>query len=189
MKLIVGLGNPGLKYKNTRHNIGFLVVREISKRLRINIKKRLYKGILGKGRFEGEEIALFLPQTYMNLSGEAVREIVKKDNIDNENLLVVYDDIDLKFGFIRLRKQGSGGGHKGLESIVRALNTSEFQRLRVGINRDDKPKDVVKFVLSRFDSKEKTLLKEVIDKATECALLWIKEGADEAMTKFNKRQT
>lgn len=188
MKLIVGLGNPGPRYRNTRHNVGFLVVKEIRDRFGISTRKKIYKGLFGKGSIENEETGLFLPQTYMNLSGEAVREMAKLEKIEPENLLVIYDDIDLKFGFMRLKKKGSAGGHKGLESIIRSLDTSEFPRLRIGIGKDHKVSNVVKFVLNSFDSKERPLLKDVINRATECAVTWTREGPEKAMTRFNRRQ-
>lgn len=188
MKLVVGLGNPGFRYRNTRHNIGFLVVKEISKKHRISIKKRKYKGLLGQGSIGGEKVSLFIPLTFMNLSGEAVEEIVKKSKMDSEAVLIICDDINLRFGFMRLRKKGSSGGHKGLESIIEALGTNDFPRLRIGIGKSDKNGDIVNFVLKPFDLKERAHLKNIIDRATECAVTWVKQGPDQAMTTFNRRQ-
>ena len=188
MKLIAGLGNPGFQYRNTRHNAGFLVIKAISKKFRIRMKKRKYAGILGKGLIGAEKVSLFIPQTYMNLSGEALREIVKSEKINAANLLVICDDINLKFGFTRLRKKGSAGGHKGLQSAIKGLGTSEFPRLRIGVGKNRKITDVVKFVLSPFDSGEKRLLRDILQEAAECAVLWTTEGADKAMLSFNRRQ-
>ncbi|MGB2706508.1 MAG: aminoacyl-tRNA hydrolase [Candidatus Omnitrophota bacterium] len=189
MKLIVGLGNPGFGYRNTPHNVGFLALRELSKRLGIPLRKRRCKGLFGWGSAGGEKINLFMPQTYMNLSGEAVREISKKEKIKPEDLLVICDDIDLKLGFIRLREKGSSGGHKGLKSIIKSLATGGFPRLRIGIAKDRKPEDVTGFVLRPFGSREKAALKNIIKEAVECVLTWIEEGADMAMARFNRRQT
>jgi len=183
MKLIVGLGNPGLRYKNTRHNVGFLIVNEISRKFNIAIKKRKYKGLLGRGSIKSEKVNLFMPQTYMNRSGEAIREAVKKEKIEFEDIFVIYDDIDLKLGLMRLKKKGSSGGHKGLGSVIESLGTTEIPRLRIGIGKGI---DVVDFVLSPFDSGEKPVLKGVIKEAVACAATWVEAGPDKAMTRFNR---
>ena len=189
MKIIVGLGNPGPRYKNTRHNIGFSVVQALSKKLRISVNKKRHKGLFGKGVFGEEEIILFMPETYMNLSGEAIKALLKKNRIKPEMLLVVYDDIDLKFGFIRFREKGSHGGHNGVESVINHIGREDFPRLRIGIGKKEKPEDVSKFVLSSFDSEEKSALKSIIENAENCVLTWIENGPREAMTRFNKRQS
>lgn len=188
MKLIVGLGNPGLRYKDTRHNIGFLIIKKLSKKFDIPVKKRKYKGLLGKGSIKSEKVNLFMPQTYMNLSGEAVGEVVKKEKVNLEDILVIYDDINLKLGLMRLRKKGSSGGHKGLESVIECLGTTEFPRLKIGISKNREISDVVNFVLSPFDSAEKPLLKDIIKQASECVVTWVKLGPDKAMTRFNRRK-
>ena len=186
MKLIIGLGNPGIRYRNTKHNVGFLVVKGISAKLRIPVRKKKSKGLSGIGSIGGEKTILFVPLTFMNLSGEAVREIVKKEKVPPEDILVIYDDIDLKLGAIRLRRRGSSGGHKGLASIIGELGTYEFARLRVGIAGSRRPSDAAAFVLAPFKSDEKALLKHVLKEACECADVWLKEGSDKAMTRFNK---
>jgi PTH1 family peptidyl-tRNA hydrolase len=183
MKLIAGLGNPGLRYKNTRHNVGFLIVNEISRKFKIPVKKRKYKGLLGKGSIKSEKVSLFMPQTYMNRSGEAIRGAVKKEKIRFKDILVIYDDIDLKLGLMRLKEKGRSAGHKGLESIIESLGTTEVPRLRIGIGKGT---DVVDFVLSPFDAEEEPLLKSVIKEAVACATTWVEDGADKAMTKFNR---
>ena len=188
MKLIVGLGNPGLRYKNTRHNTGFLVINKLSKKFDIPVKKRKYKGILGKGSMRGEKVAFFMPQTYMNLSGEAIGEIVKKEKIALEDILLIYDDINLELGLMRLREKGSSGGHNGMESVIEHLGTTEFPRLRIGIKKSGEISDVVNFVLSPFDSAEKPLLKDIIKEAAECAATWVELGPDNTMTRFNKQK-
>lgn len=194
MKLIIGLGNPGLRYKNTRHNIGFLVIAKLSKKFNIPVKKRKYRGLLGTGSIgslpacrTGRQgrVNLFVPQTYMNLSGEAVREIVNKQKVNLKDILVIYDDINLKFGIMRLRKKGSSGGHNGLESVIGHLGSSEFPRLRIGICSECEMKDVTNFVLSPFNSEEKPFLKGIINQAAECVAAWVEAGPDKAMTRFN----
>lgn len=181
--MIAGLGNPGLRYKNTRHNVGFLIVNEISRKFKIAVKKRSYDGLLGRGSIKAERVILFMPQTYMNRSGEAIREAVGKENIKFEDILVIYDDIDLKLGLMRLKKKGSSAGHKGLESVIESLGTIEIPRLRIGIG---KMENVVDFVLSPFDSEEKPVLKSVIKEAVACVSAWVEAGPDKTMTRFNR---
>ena len=183
MKLITGLGNPGLRYKNTRHNVGFSIINEISRKFKIAVKKRKYKGLLGRGSIKSEKVILFMPQTYMNRSGEAIREAVKKEKIKFEDILVIYDDIDLKLGLMRLRKKGGSAGHKGLQSVIESLGTTEIPRLRIGIGKGT---DVVDFVLSPFDPGEKPVLKGVIKEAIACVATWVEAGPDKAMTRFNR---
>jgi len=188
MKLIIGLGNPGFRYRNTRHNLGFLVVRELSREFRIPLNKKKYDGVVGKGSFEGEDVILFEPLTYMNLSGRAVNAIIKKSGVKLDDILIICDDINLDFGFVRLRKQGSYGGHNGLESVIGHIGTNEFARLRVGVGQKEKHEDLSRFVLSCFNREERPLLKGILEKAKECALMWVKEGPNKAMTGFNGRQ-
>lgn len=188
MKLIVGLGNPGFRYRNTRHNAGFLAVKELSKKSGIRIAKKKCRGLSGVGSIDGKKVNLFMPQTYMNISGEAVREIVKESRVRPRDILVIYDDIDLNFGFIRFREKGSSAGHNGLKSAIESLGTSEFPRLRIGIGKSQKITDVVSFVLKPFSSDEKLFLKVIISDAAECAMLWVKEGPNKAMDAYNKRQ-
>jgi PTH1 family peptidyl-tRNA hydrolase len=189
LKLVIGLGNPGLRYKNTRHNIGFSVVKEISKEFGIPLRKRTYNGLLGRGAVNGKKVILFAPETYMNLSGEAVRKAMQKEKIPPEDSLVACDDINLKFGFIRLRKKGSSGGHNGMNSIIEYLGTDDFPRLRIGVGKSHKVSDVARFVLKPFDSAERPLLKDIIGRASRCAACWVKDGPDKAMSRFNKRQS
>lgn len=171
MKLICGLGNPGLGYKNTRHNIGFLVIDNFAK---------AHKGIKKGG------IVLLKPQTYMNKSGGAVKKAIDRFDVGLKDVLIVCDDINLKLGIIRFRAKGSSGGHRGLESIIEKLNTEDFNRLRIGIG-SDKNSVLKDYVLSKFRSNEKRLLKEVVNKATDALTLWIEKGIDEAMNRFNTK--
>ncbi|MFH1380998.1 MAG: aminoacyl-tRNA hydrolase [Candidatus Omnitrophota bacterium] len=186
MKLIVGLGNPGFRYRNTRHNIGFRVVGELSKRYKIALSGKKYNALYGKGIIDDENVALFMPQTYMNLSGDAVREVVKKKGINACDILVIYDDVDLIFGAMRLRQKGRSAGHNGLESVINSLKTSEFPRLRVGIGKAVKPQDTSEFVLKGFDADERRHIGKIVEKAADCAISWLKKGPNAAMTAFNK---
>jgi len=188
MKLIIGLGNPGFRYRNTRHNIGFLVIREISRKNRIPVTKKKYNGLIGKGSLEGIDVTLFMPQTYMNLSGDAVGTLVKRDNVKKEDILVICDDVDLELGYLRLKKNGQSGGQKGLKSIIEELGTSEFARLRIGIGKGRKERDLAGFVLRSFERAERAPLKDIIHTARACVAMWLTDGPDKAMTRFNKRQ-
>ncbi|MFH1846551.1 MAG: aminoacyl-tRNA hydrolase [Candidatus Omnitrophota bacterium] len=186
MKIIVGLGNPGLRYKNTRHNAGFLAIERLAQKLNIRLKKKGFQGKYGIGCFLKEEIMLFEPLTYMNLSGEAVKGVSSSKGIRLENeLLVITDDFNLDFGIIRLRKQGSAGGHNGLKSIIGHLG-KDFARLRIGIGEAPEQGDVSSYVLSRFSRKEKAELDIVLDEAIECVVTWISSGSQKAMSKYNK---
>ena len=185
MKLVIGLGNPGLRYKNTRHNIGFLAVKELAKKYKINVKSKKYLGLFGIGVIEGGKTSLFMPQTYMNLSGNSVNQAKKALKIDTSNMLVICDDVNLKFGSIRLREKGSSGGHNGLKSIIEYLETNEFPRLRIGVGSADKIGDMSGFVLDVFNREEKKNLNSVIQKSAECVVSWIQHGSAKAMSLFN----
>ena len=187
MKIIIGLGNPGLRYKNTRHNAGVIVLREIAKKYRVRVSKKSHKGALGVGNIDGERTIFFTPLTFMNCSGESVYELLASEKAYPSDLLVIYDDIDLDLGLIRLREKGSSAGHKGLQSIIESLGTSDFPRLRVGIRSGEKPHSTVNFVLRPFSAKEAKVLKRVTEEAKECVNLYLKEGASRAMSAFNKR--
>ena len=188
MKFIVGLGNPGLEYKATKHNIGFAVVRDLAKENDIRINKKLHFSLIGKGKIAGEDVVLALPQTYMNLSGNAVSELFREEIKDIKDLIVICDDINIELGRIRLRKEGSSGGHKGLESIIHTLGRDDFARLRVGIATDVHRGDITNYVLSPFKRKEMRNVNHVVALASETITSSIKDGIDKAMSKFNKRK-
>jgi peptidyl-tRNA hydrolase, PTH1 family len=171
MKLIVGLGNPGLRYRNTRHNIGFILVDSFNKS--------------SKGKI-GKKVALLKPQFFMNNSGIAVKKAMEKFGGEPADILVICDDINLELGMIRFRAQGSAGGHRGLKSIIERLSTENFNRLRIGIGAT-KSGVLKDYVLSRFESSERKKLKEVIDKATEAVGVWIEEGIETAMNSYNTK--
>lgn len=186
MKLIVGLGNPGLNYKGTRHNIGFSALESLGSSLKIVLKRdNSVFSCIGKGKFEGEEIILAEPLTYMNLSGKSVKALLKKFKAQKEDLLVVCDDMDLELGRIKLRPFGSAGGHNGLISIIDELSTPEFSRLRIGISRPRGAQEPADYVLSRFQNAEKPVLKEVTQKAVDCCISWISQGTAKTMNIFN----
>lgn len=183
MKLIVGLGNPGEAYQNTRHNVGFMTVDRLARRLGISIKKRECFSLTGDIHLDGEKLILAKPQTYMNLSGRAVLALTEYYKVPPEELLVVCDDLDLPFGRLRLRLRGGSGGHRGLSSIIGLLGTDCFPRLRIGIGRGE---EVVSYVLGRFGSEEESLLNEVLDSAVESILTARKEGYNRAMNRYNR---
>ncbi len=190
MKLIIGLGNPGRAYADSRHNIGFSVIKALSKDYKIPLKKDNVFSLSGKGKIEGDGLILALPLTFMNLSGVAVSALIKKYKIGLENLLVVCDDMDLGLGVIKIRPGGSSGGQRGLGSIVESLGTQEFPRLRIGISRPLTDKqDAASFVLSPFTNKEKRKIKEIIGIACDCCRTWVTTGITESMNKFNRRES
>lgn len=185
MKYIVGLGNPGLEYKFTKHNIGYNVVKNIAKECNIKIKEKLCDSLIGRGVFSGEDITLVLPQTYMNLSGKAIGELYKREIKNIEDLIVICDDINLKLGRIRLRKKGSSGGHKGLESIITILERDDFPRLRVGIATEIHKGNISNYVLTPFRRKNLKNVSHAISLAKDAILFLITKGVDKTMSKFN----
>ncbi|MBU0570434.1 MAG: aminoacyl-tRNA hydrolase [Candidatus Omnitrophica bacterium] len=183
-KIIVGLGNPGFRYRRTKHNVGFRVLDGFAEKHGMRVRKKGFQGIYGIGRVLGEEVVLFKPMTYMNLSGEPVEAICASRLSGIEELLVVSDDLDFSVGVIRIREKGSSGGHNGLQSIIEKLGY-EFNRLRVGIGTSDMPEDKTKYVLSAFSREDKVLLGDAIEKSMECIETWIARGVKEAMNRYN----
>ena len=183
MKLIVGLGNPGKKYEHTRHNMGFDVLDLFSDLASIDIDKESFKGLLGRGKLFNEDVILLKPQTYMNLSGESVQEVVHYFKIDLEDIIVIYDDMDILPGKIRLRPNGSSGGHKGIQSIIDNLGTDNIKRIRVGIGKPTY--DTIDYVLSKPSKEEKEEIEEAIKEAAEALKIALKENFDIAMSRFN----
>ena len=189
MRYIVGLGNPGLEYATTKHNIGFTIVKAIAKEAHIKINKKLHWSLFGRGRISGKDVTLVLPQTYMNLSGKAVGELFTKGLIRSiDDLLIVCDDINLELGKIRLRVKGSSGGHKGLESIIHIVGRDDFARLRVGIAAESLKRDITNYVLSPFKRKEMRNVSHVVALAKDACFYLISVGVEEAMNKFNRRK-
>ncbi len=184
MKLVVGLGNPGAKYANTRHNVGFMVVDRLARRVGIGLTKRQCNALTALGTISGQRVCLAKPQTYMNLSGDAVACLARFFKVSPADLLVVYDDRDLPLGRVRLREKGSAGGQRGMESIIAALGTSDFPRLRIGIGRPAEV-DAVDHVLGSFSAEERPLIEAALDRAVEAVEGVLSEGVDWAMNSFN----
>lgn len=183
MYLIVGLGNPGKKYEHTRHNMGFDVVDKFADLAKIDVDKNVFNGMMGRGKIFDEDVMIFKPMTYMNLSGTALIEVFNYFKFDISELIVICDDMALSPGTIRLRKKGSSGGQKGLQNIIELLGSEEFKRIRVGIGEPEF--DAVDYVLSKPTNDEKPLIDEAIDDAVEALKETIRSGFDRAMNKFN----
>lgn len=189
VKVIVGLGNPGETYAKTPHNMGFLVVDRLARQLGGSLRmSRRFSARLGETRHGEATLLLVEPQTYMNSSGDAVGPVLAYRKLTPSDLLVVVDDADLPLGALRLRKQGSSGGHRGLESITRTLGTGEFGRVRVGIGRGRPGGELIRHVLNAFSSEEWRVAEQAIDDAANAVLCWIEHGADEAMNRYNARK-
>lgn len=188
MKLIVGLGNPGNEYKFTRHNVGFMVVDEIARWQMADFEKSRHLSFVAKIKLGRGNIYLIKPQTYMNLSGKAVRGIKESLRVKVENLLIVHDDADLSMGSIKFRSGGSSAGHNGLKSIIKELGTENFQRLRIGIGRSDKDESLEDYVLKSMDKEESSLFLPVVSLAAEAAIFWASRGIEKAMNEFNVRK-
>jgi PTH1 family peptidyl-tRNA hydrolase len=188
MKIIVGLGNPGKKYEGTRHNAGFMVIDRFAEKLEIKIEKKKFSALIGETTVKGEKCLLVKPQTYMNLSGEAVLAVKQFYKAQPEDIIVVYDDMDLPVGKIRIRKQGGSGGHKGMISIISCLGTENFIRIRIGIGgpKDRSEQEVINHVLGDFTSEEKAIIRETQEKAAEAVLLLLQEGVEASMNRYNK---
>lgn len=186
MYLIVGLGNPEEEYSNTRHNMGFDVINKLAEENNININKNKFQGLYGKGKINEEEVILLKPQTYMNLSGESIIEAINFYKIDLKDMIVIYDDIDVEPGKIKIRKKGGAGSHNGMKSVIENVNSEEFIRIRVGIGTPEHKNDMINYVIGKIPTEEE---KEVLDKGTDKAKEAIKEilknGIDSAMNKFN----
>ena len=188
MKLIVGLGNPGIEYQFTPHNLGFLTIDRIANGLGIEIRNRQCRALTARATIAGEPVVLAKPETYMNLSGLSVRELTAEHQVDvQRDLIVIYDELDLPLGAIRIRQRGSSAGHNGMESILGALNTDELLRIRLGIAPDHKVADSVKYVLTPFRKVQFELVDEVLDTAVQAVEVIVKEGPAAAMNRFNRK--
>lgn len=187
MFIVVGLGNPGKDYTNTRHNIGFDTIDLLANRNNININKIKFKSVYGEGKIGEEKVLLVKPQTYMNNSGIALREIVSYYKIPTENVIVIVDDIDIDFSQVRIRKKGSAGSHNGLKSIIYHLQSEDFPRIKIGIGKKREGQDLANFVLSKFSKEERTIIEESILTGAESVETIIKFGIDTAMNEFNKK--
>lgn len=183
MFLIVGLGNPGTEYKHTRHNVGFDIIDLMSEKYNISVNRIKFKGTCGEGSIAGEKVLLLKPSTYMNLSGESVSEAASFYKIPKENIIVIYDDISLEVGRMRIRPQGSAGGHNGIKNIILHLGSDVFPRVKVGVGQ---PKDnLVSHVLSRFSKEDREDLEKLFPHCIGAVEAIIKDGVTEAMNKYN----
>ena len=186
MKLIVGLGNPGAAYEKTRHNIGFELIDALARAHGIAMTNRRDKAVTGRGTIEGQAVMLVKPQTYMNLSGDAVAAIAKKEEVERLDILAVCDDINLPPGRLRLRPDGSSGGQNGLKDLIAKLGGEDFPRLRMGVGSPPAAgKDQIDWVLARFSGADRKIIDEVLIAAMGCAELWLRDGAEAAMNRFN----
>jgi len=188
VKLIIGLGNPGIEYQFTPHNLGFLTIDRIANNLGVEVRNRQCRALTARAAIAGQPVILAKPETFMNLSGLSVRELVAEYQADvKSDLVVIYDELDLPLGTIRIRERGSSAGHNGMESILGALGTDEFLRVRLGIAPERKIADGVKFVLTPFRKSQLKVVDEVLDNAAEAVGVILKEGPAAAMNRFNRK--
>ena len=185
MYFIVGLGNPGDKYENTRHNMGFLTIDYLSKKFDIKVKKLKFKSLYGQGEISGQKVMLIKPQTYMNSSGEAIRELRNYYNFDMDKLIVIVDDIDINFGTIRIKAKGSSGSHNGMKSIIYNLVDDSFPRIKIAVGKKPEYMDLANFVLSGFTEKEVEIIRNEIALASDAVEMILDSGVEKAMNKFN----
>lgn len=185
MYLIIGLGNPEEEYSRTRHNMGFNTINKIAKQYKIEINKNKFQGLCESSIIEGQKVMLIKPQTYMNLSGNCVKEFVDFYKIDKENIIVIYDDMDIEPGQIKVRKQGGAGGHNGMKSIIQMLGTEAFLRIRIGIGRPKHNGDEINYVIGAIPEEEIPKLDDGVEKAKDAVIEILKNGIDSAMNKFN----
>ena len=187
MHIIVGLGNPTKEYQNTRHNIGFDVIDKLADTFSISVLEKKHKALIGKGMINGEKVILAKPQTYMNLSGESVRELMDYYKIEETELIVIYDDISLDVGQLRIRKKGSAGGHNGIKSIIKHLGTDVFPRIKMGVGEKPKGYDLADYVLGHFKKEERIIMDESVLLAIKAIELMVIDEIGEAMNLYNKK--
>lgn len=185
MYIIAGLGNPEIKYNNTRHNIGFRMIDELADRHRISIDTRKHKGLIGKGTIDGEKVVLVKPMTYMNLSGECIREVVSYYKADVTDVIILFDDISLDVGKLRIRQKGSAGGHNGIKSIIACLGSDEFMRVKFGVGDKPRGMDLANYVLGHFTAAENEVINDSVGRACEAVECIVNEGCSVAMNKYN----
>lgn len=188
MYIIAGLGNPTAQYQGTRHNVGFDVIDKLADRYNISVEGRKSRALVGKGIIEGQKVLLVKPQTFMNLSGESIRGLVDYYKIDPETeLLVVYDDISLDVGQLRIRKKGSAGGHNGIKNIIAQLDTQVFARIKVGVGEKPKGYDLADYVLGHFSKAEREMMEDGYENALEAIKLFLSDEIDQAMNLYNRK--
>lgn len=188
MKVIVGLGNPGIRYQGHRHNIGFQVADQLAENNQIPISKKRLKAIYGTGKIDSIEVVLAKPMTFMNRSGEAVRRIADFFKVGMEDLIVVHDDLDLPFGRLRFKRRGGDGGHQGVRSIIEAMGGHTFLRLKVGVGRPPRGMEVADYVLCNFDEMQQPYLSEIRSRAAEALVVMLLEGLEAAMNRYQKKR-
>lgn len=185
MKLVVGLGNPTKQYEGTRHNVGFAVIEQLAEQYGIPLDVLKHKGMYGKGRIAGQTVILLKPMTYMNLSGESVRAVADYYKIAPEDVIVIYDDINLDVGRLRIREKGSAGGHNGIKNIIAHLGTEGFPRIRVGVGMKPSKMDLADYVLSRFSQDEQAMMNQGYERAMKALELLVVDETKQAMNDFN----
>lgn len=188
MKIIVGLGNPGNNYSEHRHNVGFKVIEQLANLTNIKVESRRYQCCLGEGKIKGTEVILATPITFMNKSGDAIKLLVSKYHVESSDILIIYDDTNLKLGQIRIRKGGSSGGHNGIASIIEALDSEEFPRLRIGIGAPKPSQRLRDFVLSSFSIEEEEKINKAINLACEASIMIVQSSIDIAMNRYNQKR-
>jgi PTH1 family peptidyl-tRNA hydrolase len=188
LTVIAGLGNPGRKHENTRHNAGFLAVDLLSGKYGIRVDRLKHRALTGDGTINGKRVLLVKPQTFMNLSGESIRDIVQWYKVPTENLIVIYDDVDLPAGTLRVRAKGSSGTHNGMKSVIYQLQSDDFPRIRIGIGKAPEGWELADYVLGRFGSDEAAAAAKCIERAAEAAAFMVSEGVEAAMNRFNGDQ-
>lgn len=187
MYLIAGLGNPTREYEKTRHNVGFEAIDILADKAGTTVTDKKHKALYGKGYIGGQKVILAKPQTYMNLSGESIREIADFYKIEPENIIILCDDINLSEGQLRIRLKGSAGGHNGLKNIISHLGTQEFPRIRIGVGEKPRGMDLADYVLGRFPKEQQAVMEEAYRDAAEAACMMIEDGADAAMNHYNRK--
>ena len=185
MYIIAGLGNPTREYEKTRHNVGFEVIDVLADMLGTTVEEKKFKGLYGRGIIGGEKVLLLKPQTFMNLSGESVKAAADFYKVDHEHIIIIYDDISLDVGQLRIRKKGSAGGHNGIKNIIAHLGTQEFPRIKVGVGDKPKKMDLADYVLSRFSKEDRAAMEDAFKEAAKAVEVMITEGMDTAMNQFN----
>ena len=188
MFLIAGLGNPGREYEGTRHNVGFMTLDALADKYNIDVREKAFKGLIGKGVIEGNKVILVKPQTYMNLSGECIRQVMDYYKVDPSEFIVIYDDISLVPGGIRIRKKGSAGGHNGIKNIIAMTGTQNFLRIKVGVGEKPAGWDLADHVLGHFDTADRAEVEKAIGHAVEAAEMMITGETDAAMNRYNVKK-
>lgn len=188
MYIIAGLGNPTKEYDKTRHNVGFLAIDALADQYHIDVSEKKHKALCGRGAIEGQKVVLMKPQTFMNLSGESIRAAVDFYKVDPEDIIIIYDDISLEPGQLRIRLKGSAGGHNGIKNIIAHLGTQEFPRIKVGIGAKPPRMDLADYVLSRFSQGEQKLMDDAFKEAADAAVMMMTDGAERAMNHFNTKK-